>query len=104
MRCNHCITCRTNADSAGTRAHAWRIDGARRSLSLAILTRGEPFVHASAWFVEPAANANEPLPVATMRLHGRFARQLRLAWQTLPYLLGRHKACADFRNVVSACD
>ncbi len=53
------------------------------------------------WYVELATSgADDPV----MPLPRRLARQLRLAWQTMPFVLGRRRACEDFRNVDDARD
>ena len=68
--------------------------GSARALTLDIDDLGRT----DAYYVELAAAApgDDEAPMPYLK---RKARQLRLAWQTLPYLFGGRKACEDFRNV-----
>ena len=58
-----------------------------------------------AYYVDLAAcsAASRVAPAAGVRpWHERLARHAKLTWRSLPYVLGRKKACAGFRNVPEA--
>ncbi|MEO8488129.1 MAG: DUF2652 domain-containing protein [Betaproteobacteria bacterium] len=52
---------------------------------------------ADAWYVD-LADA-EPVAAPPLRFAARLARHVRLTWRSLPYFLGRKRACEGFRNV-----
>lgn len=68
--------------------------GAERSLTMDIADLGQT----DTYYVElpPATDDDDEAPLPYLQ---RKARQLSLAWQTLPYLFGRRKPCVDFHNV-----
>ena len=41
----------------------------------------------------------EPATPAPMGFGARLARHVRLTWRSLPYFIGRRRACEGFRNV-----
>ena len=52
-----------------------------------------------AYYVDLAV-CSAAIPAVPVRpWHERLARHARLTWRSLPYVLGRKKACIDFRNV-----
>jgi Protein of unknown function (DUF2652) len=54
------------------------------------------------YYVELASSAADDAAAPRLPLPRRFARQLSVAWRTLPYLVTGRKACEGFRNVDSA--
>ena len=52
---------------------------------------------AEAWYVDLADVA--PVTAVPLGLGARLARHLRLTWRSLPYFVGRRRACEGFRNV-----
>lgn len=50
-----------------------------------------------AWYVDLAEV--KPAPVASMGVGARVLRHLKLTWRSLPYFLGRKRACEGFRNL-----
>lgn len=57
----------------------------------------EDIGRADAWYVDLADVA--PVQVAPMGFGARVLRHLQLTWRSLPYFLGRKRACEGFRNL-----
>ena len=55
---------------------------------------------ADAWYIDLAEV--ETVPARPLGMGARLARHLRLTWRSLPYFLGRKRACEGFRNVPAA--
>lgn len=51
------------------------------------------------WYVDLAAIEPSADPAAKLGYGARLARHLRLTWRSLPYFVGRKRACEGFRNV-----
>ncbi len=79
------------------------VDEARRRGALPLAMEVDGFGMLQTHYLALTSTPSDaPDPVKA--LPRRFARQLSLAWQTLPYLIRGKRACADFRNVDTSRD
>ena len=60
----------------------------------------EDLGRAEGWYVD--LSEVEPVPARPLGYGARLARHLRLTWRSLPYFLGRKRACEGFRNLRDA--
>jgi len=58
--------------------------------------------HTDAYYVDLAACCAAVPAVRVRPWHERLVRHAKLIWRSLPYVLGRKKACIGFRNVTRA--
>jgi len=73
-----------------------------QAAAAAVALRLEGLDDADAYYVDLEA-CSAATPVVRVRpFHERLLLAMRLTWRSLPYILGRKKACTDFRNVPQA--
>ena len=76
-----------------------RVEARTAAIAMPLTVELEDLGAAATWYVDLEVLGALGVPEVRLGMGARLARHLRLIWRSVPYLVGRQKACDGFRNV-----
>lgn len=76
-----------------------RVEATTAALAQPLALEIEDLGPTPSWYVDLAKVEPVEAPATKLGYGARLARHLRLTWRSLPYLVGRRRACEGFRNL-----